>query len=63
MRNFYNELEKLKDPDCIWLCDKHRGMEGKEGSFEFWFDKASYQYLECEEQLPTLRLAYSRVRA
>ena len=49
-----NEQEKLKDLDCILLCDKQRNGSW-EGSLGFWFDKASYQYLPYRDHFSTLK--------
>lgn len=43
--------EASSDPDCILNLEKQRNGE-TEGSYLFWFDNRSFQYLETPQSLP-----------
>lgn len=48
----------LLQPDCLWACDKQRNGEW-EGKLAFWFDKASFQYLENPNYRPKQYVNFS----
>ena len=54
----HEQLEKLKDSDCFWCCDKQRNGDW-EGRLGFWFHGASLQYLSKPEQRPIRLVDYS----
>src|SRR5581483_10389410 len=45
------EEEKLKESDCLWICDKNR-IGDYEGTFYLWFDQKSFQYLANPNHRP-----------
>lgn len=55
------EEEELQKPDAYLTCDKNRHGRGKfkEGSFGFWFDESTGQYLEREGLKPKPYVEYS----
>ena len=55
------ELELLKMPDCVLRCDKQRNGDW-EGSFGFWFDLQSYQYLQSEASKAVRIVEYSSLQ-
>lgn len=50
-RNKLAERNNKRDPTCLLMCEKQRNGE-YEGSFGFWFDVESQQYLECMDNVP-----------
>jgi twinkle protein len=56
------QMEKLKDADCFWCCDKQRNGDW-EGRFGFWFHPGSLQYLSHESQKPVYFVDYSNHNA
>lgn len=55
-----NELEKLKESDCILRCDKQRNGEW-EGKVALWFDRKSFQYLGSANAKVKAYVEYSSV--
>jgi twinkle protein len=52
------QLEKLNESDCCWICDKQRNGDW-EGKIGLWFDPSSFQYLNHEHQKPFRFVEYS----
>lgn len=52
------EQEKLYMSDCAWRCDKQRHGDW-EGKMSFWFDRASFQYLQSDSKKPIPFVKYS----
>jgi twinkle protein len=50
-RNKLVERSNKRDPNCLLICEKQRNGE-HEGSFGFWFDIESQQYLERIDTVP-----------
>lgn len=53
-----DQSKKLEECDCVWRCDKQRNGDW-EGKLGFWFDPASLQYLNQENQRPIQLVEYS----
>lgn len=49
----------LKQPDCIWMCDKQRNGSNWEGKLYLWFDQESYQFLNHPKQKPKRYVDFS----
>jgi twinkle protein len=52
-------LELESKIDCLWTCDKQRNGDW-EGKIGLWFDKNSYQYLNCFNEKPKHYVQFSQ---
>ncbi len=53
-------IKTIEDMDCLWKCDKQRNGDW-EGSFGFWFDNDSLQYLPHSAAKPERLVEYSKL--